>query len=72
VSRSTSSKRRKGTPLHRQPSDGPCPTTGKRRWPTRPLARAHARRLAAQGDQEVGRLGTYRCPSCDDWHIGHR
>jgi hypothetical protein len=72
MSRSNSPKRKKGKTPYRQPADGRCPSTGKRQWPTRALAKAHKRNLAGSGDLALARLGTYRCLSCDTWHVGHR
>lgn len=43
----------------------PCPTTGKRSWPTRKAAKAIAKRLPPSGP----RVSAYPCG--DHWHIGH-
>lgn len=45
----------------------------KRRHPSQGAAEAAARSLIRVGRDrpEEGRLNTYRCPRCLDWHVGH-
>lgn len=53
-------------------TEGRCPSSGKRRWETRGQARQARRDLIASGEPDISRLGVYRCPVCESWHVGHR
>lgn len=53
---------------------GTCRASGgKIRWPSRDSARHAKRKLLADGKAgKAQMLGTYRCPACGAWHVGHR
>lgn len=61
-----------------------CGRSGKIRHATRDAAfrqlrviqsgRARGRRdgIELKPPPNLGKLGVYRCPHCEDWHVGHR
>jgi hypothetical protein len=48
-----------------------CGVTDKVRWIGRSGASSE-RDILARGEGRDSTLEVYRCPSCGDWHVGHR
>jgi hypothetical protein len=52
--------------------DDLCPIAGKLRYLDERSARLALTQLGSRNAEPDRVLATYRCPSCGDWHVGHR